>query len=360
MLVLGITSPSGEKKYFAAAFPSACGKTNLAMLQPSLPDWKIECLGDDIAWLCWDNQGRLCAINPEAGFFGVAPGTSFQSNRSAMQTIERETLFTNVALTPDGDVWWEGIGSSPPPGLISWLGKPWDPSSGEKAAHPNARFTVSVRHCPILDPAWKKGEPVPLSAIIFGGRRADNIPLVYEAFSWEHGILMGASLSSETTAAAVGQQGRVRYDPFAMLPFCGYHMGDYFSQWLEQGERAGPARLPRIFHVNWFRKSPKGEWLWPGFGENIRVLKWMFERVNDAQKGALYSPIGWLPTIEALDRTGLALSETLLKELLEVKSQEWLKEIDALTSYFHNFGNRFPLRLRKELHQLRERLLQIN
>jgi phosphoenolpyruvate carboxykinase (GTP) len=356
MLVLGITNPQGKKKYFAAAFPSACGKTNLALLKPTLPGWKIETLGDDIAWLCFNDKGQLCAINPEAGFFGVASGTSFTSNPHAMETISRKTIFTNVALTKDKDVWWEGMSKTPPSHLTDWLSSPWDPASGKPAAHPNSRFTVSIRQCPILDPAWEKGQPVPLSAIIFGGRRKTLIPLVYEAFSWEHGILMGASLSSEMTAAAKGELGKVRYDPFAMLPFCGYHMGDYFQQWLDQAHQTESLQLPSIFHVNWFRTSPTGEWLWPGFGENIRVLKWMFERIDGMEDSAEWSPIGFLPQKNALDLSGLKISESQRHALFEIQKESWLKEMESLNHYFASFGERFPVKLRKELHQLQERL----
>ena len=350
MLILGITSPEGEKKYFVAAFPSACGKTNLAMLTPSLPGWKIECVGDDIAWMHVGSDGRLYAINPEAGYFGVAPGTSMKTNPNAMRTLRKNALFTNVALTKEGDVWWEGMGEAPPPGLTSWHGVPWDPKSGETAAQPNSRFTVSAKQCPIYDRAAEEPQGVPISAILFGGRRASTVPLIFESFDWQHGVFLGAGVSSETTAAAKGEVGKVRHDPFAMLPFCGYNMGDYFSHWLEMGKKSTPDKLPKIYYVNWFQKDGSGKFLWPGFGENSRVLKWIFQRTN-GKAPAKDSPIGRLPT--DLDLTGL---ETVpLDRLTHVNPTEWLKECDELETYFKIFGSHLPKALSEELKKLRTR-----
>lgn len=350
MLILGLTNPKGEKKYIAASFPSACGKTNLAMLTPTLPGWKVECVGDDIAWMRFGPDGRLYAINPEAGYFGVAPGTSMKTNPNAMRTITHNTIFTNVALTPDKDIWWEGIDTPPPPGLISWLGESWDPASGKPAAHPNSRFTVSAKQCPIYSPEADDPKGVPISAIIFGGRRNSVVPLVLESFSWQHGVFLGASVSSEMTAAAKGEIGKLRHDPFAMLPFCGYNMGDYFAHWLEMGKRS--SHLPRIYYVNWFRKDEQGKFLWPGFGENSRVLKWIFERTSN-QATAEKTPIGYLP--ETLDLTGLHVD---LKRLLSVDSESWLKETQELATYFKLFGERMPKPLLEELNQLSQRLQQ--
>lgn len=352
MLILGLTNPQGEKKYIAAAFPSACGKTNLAMLMPTLPGWKVECVGDDIAWMKIGKDGTLRAINPEAGFFGVAPGTSFDSNPNAMFTIEKNSLFTNTALTPDHDVWWEGMTPIPPPNLTDWLGKPWTPALGTKAAHPNARFTVPIRQCPIVNHAWEDPEGVPISAIIFGGRRSTTVPLVYEAFDWEHGTFLGASLSSETTAAAKGELGKLRHDPFAMLPFCGYNMGDYFEHWFQVEEKIPAANRPRFFYVNWFRKSKEGKFLWPGFGENIRVLKWIFERVSEKAE-ALDTPVGRIPVPGALDLSGLSL---LHEELFQIDRSEWLHEVEELRHYFKLFGSKLPKPLENQLNALEERL----
>lgn len=348
MLILGITNPQGQKKYIAAAFPSACGKTNLAMMRPTLPGWKIECVGDDIAWMHIGTDGRLYAINPEAGYFGVAPGTSMQSNPNAMKTITHNTIFTNVALTPDRDVWWEGMGPNPPEGLISWLGTLWDGQSGKPAAHPNARFTVSAKQNPIYDPEAENPQGVPISAILFGGRRSDTIPLVMEAFDWQHGVFLGASTSSETTAAAKGEIGKLRHDPFAMLPFCGYNMGDYFGHWLNMGKKS--EKLPRIYYVNWFLKDKNDKYLWPGYGENSRILKWIFERTSDAAP-AKKSPIGWLP--ETLDTKGLDVD---LERLLSVDLTAWQKEVRELSFYFELFKERMPKALFDELDQLNHRL----
>ena len=353
MLILGITNPKGEKKYIAAAFPSSCGKTNLAMLTPTLPGWKIECVGDDIAWIRFGADGRLYAINPEAGYFGVAPGTSMKTNPNAMRTMTRNALFTNVALTADRDVWWEGMDGAPPPGLTSWLGKPWDPSLGVPAAHPNSRFTVPSRQCPIYDPAANAPEGVPLSAILFGGRRASVVPLVYESFNWQHGVFLGASVSSETTAAAKGEVGKLRHDPFAMLPFCGYNMGDYFAHWLEMGTRTSADKLPRIYYVNWFQKGEDGKFIWPGFGENSRVLKWIFERTSNLASG-IKTPIGYIP--EFLDLSGLNIADP--DRLFMIDKDAWLKECDHLREYFKLFGDHMPNGLIEELEALKARLHQ--
>jgi phosphoenolpyruvate carboxykinase (GTP) len=355
MLILGITNPQGKKQYVAAAFPSACGKTNLAMLTPTLPGWKVETVGDDIAWMKFGQDGRLYAINPEAGFFGVAPGTSMKSNPNAIRSIERNAIFTNVALTDDGDVWWEGLTDERPPHLIDWLGRDWTSASHEKAAHANARFTTPASQCPVIDPAWEDPKGVPISAILFGGRRAHTIPLVYEAFNWQHGVFLGTSISSEMTAAAAGEIGKVRHDPFAMLPFCGYHMGDYFKHWLTIGKQHDPTLLPRIYSVNWFRKNDKGNWLWPGFGDNSRVLKWIFERTAGVGQ-ADTTPIGYIPKMDALDLSGLKISSEAIQELLHVDKTEWLNEANELANYYHLFGNRLPKQIETELTELKQRL----
>lgn len=353
MLILGMTNPAGEKKYMAAAFPSACGKTNLAMLEPTLPGWKIECVGDDIAWMHIGSDGRLYAINPEAGFFGVAPGTSMKSNPHAMRTLSHNALFTNVALTPDLDVWWEGMGIEPPRGLISWLNETWDSTSKKPAAHPNSRFTVPSFQCPIYDPMANDPNGVPISAILFGGRRANTTPLVYESFDWVHGVFLGASVSSETTAAAKGEIGKLRHDPFAMLPFCGYHMGDYFAHWLEMGKKTEPQQLPQIFYVNWFQKDAEGKYLWPGFGENSRVLKWIFERVSHrGSANGKKTAIGFIP--ESLDLAGLPLSS--IDPLFQIHIKDWLQECETLREYFQLFGSKMPRALLEELEALKARL----
>lgn len=350
MLILGLTSPQGEKKYIAAAFPSSCGKTNLAMMRPALPGWKIECVGDDIAWLRFGKDGRLYAVNPEAGYFGVAPGTSLKTNPNAMMTIAQNAIFTNVALTEDKDVWWEGIGVPMPPNLTSWLGELYDPTSGKPAAHPNSRFTVSAKQNPMYDPETENPAGVPISAILFGGRRNGVIPLVVESFSWADGVFKGAAISSETTAASKGVVGKLRHDPFAMLPFCGYHMGDYFAHWLAMGEKTAVDRLPKIYAVNWFLKNPDGSNAWPGFGENSRVLKWIFER-SEGKGQAKESPIGFLPV--DFDLSGLSLDSTVL---FNVDREAWLKEADEIEAYFTLFGDKLPRALTEQLHALRARL----
>jgi len=353
MLILGITNPQGEKKYIAAAFPSACGKTNLAMLTPTLPGWKVETVGDDIAWMKFGPDGQLYAINPEAGFFGVAPGTSMSSNPNAMLSMTKNALFTNVGLTDEGDVWWEKMTEKPPKHLVNWLGNEWTPASKENAAHPNSRFTCPASQCPVIDKAWEDPKGVPISAILFGGRRSTVVPLVTEAFNWQHGTFLGANVTSETTAAADGAVGKLRHDPFAMLPFCGYNMGDYFGHWLALGAKQDPKKLPRIYYVNWFRKGPQGEWLWPGFGENSRVLKWVFERANGSDN-AIKTPIGYIP--KSLDTTGLSISKETLQELFKVDNQEWLKAAEELEHYFQMFKEHLPDGIKKELEDLKTRL----
>jgi len=355
MLILGITSPAGLKKYFAAAFPSACGKTNLAMLIPTLPGWKVECVGDDIAWMKFGADGRLYAINPEAGFFGVAPGTSMESNPNAMLSLQKNAIFTNVAMTPDGDVWWEMMTKDEPPRLIDWRGLEWSPGCGRPAAHANARFTAPASQCPAIDPSWEDPRGVPISAILFGGRRPGVVPLVNQAFNWRHGTFLGSIVSSETTAAAQGKVGQVRRDPFAMLPFCGYHMADYFAHWLNIGRSADPAKLPKIFYVNWFRKTKEGKWLWPGYGENSRVLKWIFERTEGAG-GSVETPIGHLPTPDAIDRKGLSVSASDMQQLVEVDRDAWLSELDGIRQHYAKFGEQMPQELWDELKTLEERL----
>jgi phosphoenolpyruvate carboxykinase (GTP) len=355
MLICAITNPAGEKKYIAAAFPSACGKTNLAMMNPTLPGWKIETVGDDIAWIGYGPDHRLRAINPETGFFGVCPGTSLKSNPNAMKAIHSNSIFTNVALTDDGDVWWEGMTDKPPAHAISWTNQEWTPNSPEKAAHPNSRFTTPISQCPIVDPAWVDPHGVPLSAIIFGGRRSTAVPLVCESFSWQHGTFLGTSISSEMTAAAEGQVGKLRHDPFAMLPFCGYHMGDYFAHWLSFARKKDLGKLPKIYTVNWFQKGADGKFLWPGFGENSRVLKWIFERTSGVQNG-VETPIGILPAPGALDVSGLDLSPDSIKELLRVDVEAWKKEAAELREYYKIFGDRLPAGIKDELQQLEARL----
>lgn len=356
MLILRITDPNGNTKYITGAFPSACGKTNLAMLIPTIPGWKVETIGDDIAWMKFGEDGRLYAINPEAGFFGVAPGTSYNSNYNAMRSIEKNTIFTNVALKDDGDVWWEGIGTEAPGHLIDWKGRDWTPDSKEPAAHPNARFTAPARQCPVIAPEWEDPRGVPISAILVGGRRPKTVPLVHESFDWNHGVFLGSIMGSEITAATISDNiGKVRRDPFAMLPFMGYHVGDYLRHWLEIGKKTTPDKLPRIYYVNWFRKDSSGKWLWPGFGENSRVLKWIFERVSGEGK-AVRTPIGYMPTPDAIDTEGLDVSEADMAELLKVNRDEWLSEVESIRQHYAGYGERLPNELHEQLDALEKRL----
>ncbi|HHT56977.1 phosphoenolpyruvate carboxykinase (GTP) [Herbinix luporum] len=356
MLILKLTDPEGNVKYITGAFPSACGKTNLAMLIPTIPGWKVETIGDDIAWMKFGEDGRLYAINPEAGFFGVAPGTSMDSNPNAMHSIAKNTIYTNVALTDDGDVWWEGIGTEAPDHLIDWRGNDWTPDSKDPAAHPNARFTAPASQCPVIAPEWEDPAGVPISAILIGGRRPSTIPLVHESFDWEHGIFLGSIMGSEITAAAISDNiGKVRRDPFAMLPFCGYHVCDYLQHWLDIGKKTDPDKLPKIFYVNWFRKDEEGRWLWPGFGDNSRVLKWIVERTNGTGK-AVKTEIGYLPTPDAIDTTGLDISEEDMNELLSVNKDEWLAEIASIRQHYASYGEKLPKELANQLDALEARL----
>lgn len=358
MLILKVTNPRGRVLHVAAAFPSACGKTNLAMLKPTIPGWKVETIGDDIAWLHPAADGTLRAINPEAGFFGVAPGTGMSTNATAMETMWGNTIFTNVALRDDGDVWWEGMTDRAPGHLIDWQGNDWTPDSATPAAHPNSRFTVAARQCPTISDDWEDPRGVVIDAIIFGGRRATNVPLVVEARDWEHGVFLGATVSSETTAAADGAVGELRRDPFAMLPFCGYNMADHWSHWLDVGRKLRPGgRMPRIFQVNWFRKDADGAFLWPGFGDNSRVLEWILERV-DGQRGALDVPLGLIPTATGLNVDGLDLLEGDRERLFEIDKESWLAEVDSTEEFFATFDGRVPEPLHRQLALLRSRLEQ--
>jgi phosphoenolpyruvate carboxykinase (GTP) len=355
MLIVGVTPPNGKKKYIAAAFPSACGKTNLAMMEPSLPGWKVETVGDDIAWMKFGPDGRLYAINPEAGFFGVAPGTSMKTNKNAMLSCEKNSIFTNTAFTDDGDVWWEGMTDEPPAHLLDWNKKEWTPSSGRNAAHPNARFTAPAHQCPVIDPDWENPKGVPISAFLFGGRRSSVVPLVNEAYDWNHGVFLGSAAASETTAAAAGAVGKLRHDPFAMLPFCGYHMGDYFAHWIQIGRMSDPDKLPKIFYVNWFRKDENGKFIWPGYGDNIRVLKWIIERLEG--KGEyIETPIGRLPKPEAIDLSGLEIDNNKFRKLFVVNKQEWLDEVNEMREYYKIFGEKLPKELQIELDKIENRL----
>jgi phosphoenolpyruvate carboxykinase (GTP) len=356
MLILKLTNPQGEKKYIAAAFPSACGKTNLAMLVPTIPGWKAETVGDDICWMKFGPDGQLYAINPEAGFFGVAPGTGFDTNPNAMHTLWGNCIFTNTALTDDGDVWWEGMTSEKPARVTDWRNDSWTPESQTPAAHPNARFTAPASQCPSIADEWQDPRGVPISAILFGGRRRTTVPLVTEAFDWEHGVFLGSIMASETTAAAGGQVGKLRFDPMAMLPFCGYNMADYFRHWLNIGEKADTSKLPKIFFVNWFRRDEDGRFLWPGYGENSRVLKWVFERI-DGKAGAEKTAIGNLPPMDALDLNGMSIDDRDLRELLTLDTDGWREAVPQIREHFGAFGERLPEQLTARLNELEQSLV---
>ncbi len=355
MLILGVTPPDGEKRYIAAAFPSACGKTNMAMLVPTIPGWKVETIGDDIAWMKFSSDGQLRAINPEAGFFGVAPGTSKSTNANAMETLWGNAIFTNVALDEDGDVWWERMTVDRPDSLVDWQGRDWNAESGEPAAHPNARFTVPASQCPSIAPEWEDPEGVPISAIMFGGRRASNVPLITQARNWEHGVFLGSIMSSEKTAAAAGKIGEVRFDPFAMLPFMGYNVGDYIKHWIEIGKVDKSNKLPELFWVNWFRKDENGNFLWPGFGENSRVLKWILDRI-DGNTQAIDTPLGLLPEIDGIDTKGLDLDSSAMAKLLEVNSESWAEEIPLIEEHLGSIGERLPVEMTSQLNDLKSRI----
>ncbi len=354
MLILKLTNDADEIKYVAGAFPSACGKTNLAMLTPTIPGWKVETIGDDICWMKFGDDGQLYAINPEAGFFGVAPGTSMQSNANAMHSLKSHSIFTNVGETDDGDVWWEEMSDEPPAHLVDWKGNDWTPDSDTPAAHPNARFTAPASQCPVIADEWEDPKGVPISAILFGGRRATVVPLVTEALDWNHGTFIGTIIASEMTAAAFGAIGQLRRDPMAMLPFCGYNMADYWGHWLNIGKKEG-AKLPKIFYVNWFRKNEAGKFMWPGFGENSRVLKWVFERCNGSAD-AIDTPIGKMPTLDGIDFNGLEMNEADKASLLRVDVEGWLQELPDIEEYYDSFGNHLPEELRQQIRALKKRL----
>ncbi len=356
MLILKMTDPKGGVHYVAGAFPSACGKTNLAMVEPTVEGWTVEMIGDDIAWMRFGEDGRLYASNPEAGLFGVAPGTGWVTNPNAMRAVDKgDSIFTNVALTDDGDIWWEGMTDQAPAHLIDWHGNDWTPDSGVVSSHPNSRFCTPIRNCPILAPEYEAPEGVPISAILFGGRRQTTVPLVYEARDWNHGVFMGATLSSETTAAATGAVGVVRRDPMAMIPFIGYHAGDYFQHWIDMGKSADAAKLPKVFYVNWFRTDDEGDFLWPGYGENSRVLKWVIERLT-GDAAAVETPIGYVPTADALDTTGLDMTREALEAALAVDPEEWKAEIPMIEEWFEKIGEKTPAILLSELDVLKARL----
>ncbi|HZR12111.1 MAG TPA: phosphoenolpyruvate carboxykinase (GTP) [Acidimicrobiia bacterium] len=355
MLVLKLTNPKGVTRYITAAFPSACGKTNLAMLVPTLPGWKVETIGDDIAWMKFGEDGRLHAINPEFGFFGVAPGTNMETNPNAMLGVRENTIFTNTALTDDRDVWWEGMTEEPPAHCTDWQRNEWTPERDTPAAHPNSRFCSPASQCPVIAPEWEDPKGVPISAILFGGRRRTTVPLVYESRDWKHGVFIGASMGSERTAAAVGKVGELRFDPFAMLPFCGYHMADYFGHWLSMTERTDESKLPRVYGVNWFRRDDDGNFLWPGYGENSRVLAWIFDRV-EGTAGAQETPIGNVPRVEDLDLSGLDVSHDAVAEALTVDPEEWREQLPRLEQHFDSFGAKLPEAMRDELGELKRRL----
>jgi len=355
MLILKLTNPQGAAKYIAAAFPSACGKTNLAMLVPTIPGWKAETIGDDICWMKFGEDGRLYAINPEAGFFGVAPGTGYDTNANAMETLWGNSLFTNTALTPDGDVWWEGMSDDAPARATDWKGNAWTPETETPAAHPNARFTAPAEQCPSIAAEWQDPKGVPISAILFGGRRRTTVPLVTQAFNWEHGVFLGSIMASETTAAQAGAVGNLRFDPMAMLPFCGYNMADYFGHWLKVGSAAKPENLPQIFFVNWFRRDTDGRFLWPGYGENSRVLKWVFERL-DGTAGAVETPIGNLPVVSDLDTSGLKVDAADMNTLLSLDTAGWLEAVPQIREHYATFGAKLPQQLSAALDSLEKAL----
>jgi phosphoenolpyruvate carboxykinase (GTP) len=357
MLILKLTSPEGDVKYIAGAFPSACGKTNLAMLVPTIPGWKVETVGDDIAWMKFGADGRLYAINPEAGFFGVAPGTSDSSNYNAMRSIDKNTIFTNVAKTDDNDIWWEDMGVEAPEHLIDWKGNDWNPATAEApAAHPNARFTAPASQCPSVAPNWEDPAGVPIDAILIGGRRKTTVPLIHESFDWNHGIFLGSIMGSEITAAAITSKvGQVRRDPFAMLPFCGYHICDYLQHWLDIGTKSTPDKLPKVFYVNWFRRDENGKFMWPGFGENSRVLKWIVERL-EGKVDAVKTAIGYMPAVDGIDTEGLDVTTDVMNKLLEVNAEEWLAEVESVKEHYATYGEKLPKELANQLEALEARL----